>query len=590
MNVGTHGKQPLFLATTALEEFWDTSKPIIFLGDWCLRYSRRAIWEQLQGEVVQKQWPEKGKLIEVYRHVNDVYEKVLTQLSQALNDVHGIHHSIRYWRIVIGPWLFHYIHILYDRYMSLRHVLDYYPEITTYGLAEINFVVPQNTMDFIQLVLDDPFNLQVYTKILVALGKDIPRKNIQLTARQTVSPKNSTKRLLLHKLSKLFHNNHKIILSDPYFDRFLELEIIARTLGKVWSHIQTMTDVLLIPVNTQTRMILHGYLPRDDEFMEVLKSTLPMDMPQSYLESFKHINHEVRTTYPVAPEAIFSAVSWYFDEPFKQWAAFSAEKGTKLMGIQHGGNYGSSLFMAVEDHELAITDRFYSWGWDRSDCYSKVVAMPAPKLSARKSLGKCNKKKGILFVGTGKPRYFYRFQHFLNYQMADYLQWQLRFINSLSTDKRDVLRFRPHQKDYGWDMRLRWEEVFPKLPMEGWQVPFMKSLENSRLYVGDHLSTTFTEALASNNPTILFWDSTVNELREEAKPYYDALQSTGILYHSPEDAAAAVNTVYDTIESWWNEPSRQDARQYFCDRFAKVSDHPVKEWVSEFRRTIDAFK
>lgn len=37
----------MFLATTALSEFWDKDQEILFLGSWCLRYDRRSEWGNL---------------------------------------------------------------------------------------------------------------------------------------------------------------------------------------------------------------------------------------------------------------------------------------------------------------------------------------------------------------------------------------------------------------------------------------------------------------------------------------------------------------------------------------------------------------
>jgi len=78
------------------------------------------------------------------------------------------------------------------------------------------------------------------------------------------------------------------------------------------------------------------------------------------------------------------------------------------------------------------------------------------------------------------------------------------------------------------------------------------SLENCRLYVCDHLSTTFAEALAANKPTVLFCNPETNRLRLDAQPYFDLLRNSGILFDTPETAASAVAAVYGDVEAWWN--------------------------------------
>ncbi|EKD70836.1 MAG: hypothetical protein ACD_46C00376G0002 [uncultured bacterium] len=40
-------KQATFLALTALDEFWDTSKPLLLLNDWCKDPNRKNILERI---------------------------------------------------------------------------------------------------------------------------------------------------------------------------------------------------------------------------------------------------------------------------------------------------------------------------------------------------------------------------------------------------------------------------------------------------------------------------------------------------------------------------------------------------------------
>ena len=55
-------------------------------------------------------------------YVDDLYENVLAELATALNVIHGKRYSLRYWRILIGPWLLHFIPAVYDRYRHIRDV------------------------------------------------------------------------------------------------------------------------------------------------------------------------------------------------------------------------------------------------------------------------------------------------------------------------------------------------------------------------------------------------------------------------------------------------------------------------------------
>jgi len=288
-------------------------------------------------------------------------------------------------------------------------------------------------------------------------------------------------------------------------------------------------------------------------------------------------------TFPANPKAIFSCVAWYYDELFKSWAAPESEKGTLLIGMQHGGNYGSAAYQPSVDHEIKITDRYFTWGWDRQETPTKVIPWLASKLTGRRSFNAENKKEGILFVATTAPRYLFQFPR-PPYRFEQYLVWQSRFLAALNKPLLSRLRVRFHREDMGWDMPARWKECNPAIPVETWDIPFLQSLADCRIYVSDHMETTYIEALFANKPTILFWDPEINELRTEAQPYYELLRTAGILHDTPEAAAAAVSRVYDDVIVWWNNTDRQKARKTFCDRFARTSTNAVDQWAKEFER------
>ena len=123
----------MFLATTALAEFWDTNDEIVFLGPWCLRYDRREDWEGLKYSVLQSPWTDQHQIRQAEAYCNDVIDHLLSELIPLLNQVHDTQHSHRYWRIILGPWLLYYVHALYDRYVHLKEARRSVPETRKRG-------------------------------------------------------------------------------------------------------------------------------------------------------------------------------------------------------------------------------------------------------------------------------------------------------------------------------------------------------------------------------------------------------------------------------------------------------------------------
>jgi putative transferase (TIGR04331 family) len=578
-------RQELFLATTALEEFWDTSKPILFLSEACLRYSRREFWKNLNYQIFRSPLDDKVKYREAYNQIVIIYEKLLIVLSKKLNALHGVEKSIKFWRIFMGPWLMHYIHILYERYVSIESVLSNYPDITTIGLSLDEFVIPRDFSNFFERIFGDEYNLQIYTKILSLLDKDFSVKKINVKQQLFEECYKTTQNNIIKKfLKKIIKNFSSFVIKNAYFPSpIVEREIFIKTKGKVFfDHFNSFKlPELTIDFEMRNRLAREIEKIRKKSFIEsVLIKILPLEIPRSYLEGFNILNRNIQNWQ--RPKVIATSESWYFDELFKLWAANCSEEGTTLVGIQHGSNYGIAEILPHEDHELKISSRFYSWGWRDERIPTKIKPLPAPRLMNHKIIVADNKKTGILFIQKSIPRYFFGFHDFRNYDITNYFDWQRRFYNSIAKDIQKKIKVRIYPVDYGCDCKERWYDLDKTIQMEEISIPFLKSLKNCRLSVHDHLGNTFLESLFVNKPTILFWDPNIFTVRSEAYPFFEKLKDAGILFYCPEEAANTVNSIYSDVESWWLSPVRQKARENICNQFAVSSDDAVNMWASEF--------
>jgi putative transferase (TIGR04331 family) len=581
-----------FLATTALEEFWDTSGPIIFLGEWCCRFSRKEHWSGLGGNILESPWLERNENYRAGAYINQLYEQMLLQLTSALNAIHAQNYSERYWRIIVGPWLQLYLPIMYDRYIRLKNVLNQYPELITITLNRVEWKTPRDTLEFVEFCKDDIYNLQLFSRLLTLMGYDFPTKRAKI---QNVLPKCTTTRPAIKKrlatmlvkglraVNRVSKDGRAIICRGSYFSWWVEIMLVIKTRGKVWPIIAEMTEFSEVISDRIARDALARVLIASNGFERLLNTALAEDLPQCFLENFTAIGKTAKECYPAHPKAIFSAVAWHYDESFKQWAAACADSGVTLIGMQHGGNYGSIAFHPSENHETAITDQYFTWGWRKSATTSRITPSYASKLSGRTPLGADNGMEGLLFICTSAPRYLFQFP-VAPERFSDYLLWHKRFITAIHPGLLQAMRVRFHREDLGWDIADRWRAFYSGVTIERWDIPLRDSLKNCRLCVFDNLATTFLEALAANKPTILFWNPEINELLPEAQPFYDCLRETCILYDSPEDAARGVEAAYVDVETWWNMPVRQAARKSFCAQFARTSPSAVDEWAEEFKR------
>lgn len=578
-----------FLATTALEEFWDISRPMLFLSETCRRFSRKSVWENLDAQVIPSPYASMAEVEAAWHRAVALYEELLEELADAMNDIHGTNHGLRYWRIILGPWLLFYVHVHLDRYLRITHALSLHPELTTIGLAKDSYVTPRDSIELVNLCKTDLYNVQIYSQILSFLGKSLnckdykPDSEVRRLSKEKLTPKLFVLKSLnvfIKKATLFTKDRPGVFLINSYFSPEVELKLFFRSGGGIRLVSRKPVQLSSCPVERDRRARIQGFLASGDNFRTYLKQVIPYDIPSAFVESFVGLNAEVEL-YPEKPSAIFSSNAYIFDEAFKVWAAKHAELGALLLYAQHGGNYGITRYLHQMDHEIAISDRYYTWGWPDAGFPGKVKPFSAAKLSGRSDVGADNRKQGILLAVTTYFRFLVQFP-FIPELFEKYLCEQQLFIGSVDAILRSLLRVRMLAETLGWDLLERLKCAFPEVSIEQeGDCNFIDSLYKCRLFVADHISTTYIEALSANVPTIMFYDEATYPVKEEAVPSLDLLRKAGILFDTPEAAAETVNLIYSDVESWWNESSRQRLRKEFCNRYGRKSNDAVGECLRE---------
>ena len=592
MNPGPSMSPPVFLATTAFEDFWDSNSRLVFIGEECLLYRRRSYWQSLDGVMLASPYEKDGANDDAYQYISKVHESLLAALGDRLNLLHNVQHDDRYWRIMLGPWLQLYLSVTYDHFLKIQAAIAQYPGFKTIGLENASFVTPTDTMNHVELIKGDAFNLQIYTRIMICLGLHFPSKPIghsENGSSQKLGP--SFLRVLFECLvngvTNLCTDSRRTLhLQASYFKKQTLRRLVALNPGKIWPRSSALSRCPVFTPDSQKRKQLSGMQFDGADFTNCLSAMLPDDIPQCFVEGFHTLQKNAKKKYWRRPKAIFSSNSWYFDEHFKHWAATSAEKGSLLLGTQHGGCYGVLRYKLAEDHEKSILDYFYSWGWESNGSRASVIAMPSTSFVDQQKLGADNTKMGILWAATAEPRYILEYPH-LPSNFAAYLERQLQFIRCVSPFLFDQLRFRPHYEDHDWGISQRIKDEFPSIKIESWTIPFETSLKECRLYVCDHLSTTYAQARAADKPTILIFSvKHTTTISDKAKCHFDALREVGILFNAPEAAAEAISCIYDNVEEWWNDPERRKAVNAFCVDFANSPDNARESWEIEINRVL----
>lgn len=578
------------LIATALEETWPpNNEPVLFLGEWCRLYGRKSAWDGLNATVASYHWDNREKLHHDYIYLQALYEELLSELTSSLNETHGVKHSIRYWRILIGPWLGCFIQILFDRWAMLAQVQrdNDFCYISLKEYKSHNLFIPNDFEEFISFFLGDEWNNFLYGQI--AEWMRIPTKYSKETQYERKSISTIKSKLKGRRLYASLKEIANYIFSrfgrnDGYFfiSTYLGVKQNLRLQFKL-GQIPLLWQSVVAPQAKISEKMRKWDLPANgnQEFEHLVRALVPKNVPKLYLEGYSAlIQFSNNVSWPKTPKIIFTSNSLISDDVFKAWAAGKVEHGIPLVIGQHGGNYGMALWSFFEDHEIAVADRYLTWGWTKQRD-KKVLPIGNFK--------KCPKTSpnlngvALLVVMTLPRQSYYMYSVPIGAgQWQAYFQDQLRFAMALPEDLRTKLVIRLSSRDYEYFQQRRWKDVFQNIELDDGSCSISTLMRKSRLYISTYNATTYLESMALNFPTLIFWNPMHWELREEASEMFEKLKKVGIFHETPESAAKHMENIWDDISDWWFSVAVQEARTEFCNKYTRETKDTVRMLTETF--------
>lgn len=559
------------LITTADERTWKFDRPVLFLGDWCRHYSRRSVWEKLDAVVLPFHWRDLDKFHKDYLYLSGFYERQLMMLAAKLNQIHRVDKDLRYWRILLGPWLAYFIQMLFDRWSSVQLAVGSFDISGTTVMAGMeDSMVPNDMESFCRLFIGDEWNHYIFSNILerhanISFGKmDFDR----LSRSADKSRSEGLKKRLFAKY--LQWTSHLVAADDAFFlstylpnAEMLKLQLRLGQFPQMWQPVPPACT----PIDWTQRS--WSVEPGRNEFELFVQSMIPKQIPALYLEGYRQLSEQVAVLpWPSRPQLIFTSNALWYDTVSMAYTAEKVSQGTPLVYGQHGGAYGAIKCSWPEEHEVAISDRYLTWGWtDESRPQVEAVGMlKMPKI--RRDVAASPQR--LLLVTLECPKYSWGITSELLVMSDEYIAKCLHFSAELPDKVRDALLVRLTSHDFGWGQAAQWKERFPDVECDLGSQLMQNLLHEARLAVYTYNSTGYLEAFASNIPSVLFWDPKVSTLRDSAVPYFERLKQVGILHETPESAAAHVSAVWDDVEAWWLSPAVQDALEDFKARYCHV--------------------
>ncbi len=537
---------------------------------------------------------------QAYSYCEETAEALLAQLVPWLNTVHGIQYQPRSWRIQCGFFLVTYVQTLYERYVCLQQARERNPLFQVFISPPHSYQTPNNFLEGVGLLQSDRWNQQLYSQIIAykcwfKCSEAVPAKTaIKLAINcapglgYQVPWRARLKRWFFRVLNRFYPLAPTMyyVGNKPISGR-LKLMLRSR-----------FTQLQLLPLGRQlvqssgiNRPLREG-MPQEgrDDFAHLVLATLRVNFPKIWLEDFHLLAAQLKSfsLKNRLPTRLVTDTGWYANETFQRWAAECAERGTKLIGVQHGGGYGDRLINTSEIHERKCADYYISWGWQDHPSVVPLASLKLEKSRKDSFFYPLRRKEAlkIFYPTTAFSRYQTSFESsHCTSQWEEYLSWQERFIDNLAPEWRKILVLRLYHLDYGRDIFAHFRARYPDLTMVDSRDyrSFVSYLRGTALFIADNMGTTMLEALARDIPTLMFWQVADWPSRAEVSSLYSQLTEVQVFHHSPESAASTLNQLMPEVYQWWHEPRRYQVVKRYQETFARTSPG----WVDEWRTTVE---
>ena len=324
-------------------------------------------------QVLDNIWKNKTFLRKSLKYLNRTNEKIIYELSIKFRKTLGLDYNLKFWKIILWPWLSYFSFVVFDSY----HILKKSSKIKNLKQIllcknKISEYCPYDYQQFAHLLKNDEYRFYIFSNIAEKLNLNKLKKkyiNIKLNKNKNIylngdyRKLNFLERIKIFLLKLVFNFKKKYIILDLKFgNAFKKLKYLIFYFKFAFFAFKDKKYGEQIDYDKELRSKFTINL-QNNEFEKILSEIIAYQIPTSILEHLNQNIQFVKKNYPKKVEKITSANSFWGDDIVKIWIATIVENNGIFYPRQHGGSYGTDRVHANELIEKKLGEEFLSWGW-----------------------------------------------------------------------------------------------------------------------------------------------------------------------------------------------------------------------------------
>jgi putative transferase (TIGR04331 family) len=543
----------------------------VLLGKWFLDFTKK---KKFNYKLINKNNFNSKNEIRKY-HINKRdYEILLKEIYPKLNKVHNVNWGIRSWRLFIGPWLESYVTVINDRINMIEPVFfkkkiaikNYYLSGKNADLSSHNF------KDFTTKSSLVEWNEKLFSRIIYLVISKKYTYNLNYQKKKFFDNYSDNKfffeniiNFIIKFLERILCYNNKFLFYKTYFNNFYKsfsILVKLRQFPFLYSLNLYKENLFKFNFNVSLRDKVKLNLKSKNLKNKILRLLITECLPTFYLEGFSVISKlKEKSFFPKKIKYVFTS-NFYQDEIFKFWLAEQLNFETKLICAQHGAGYGFLNQHSFEDHEINLSDKYFTWGWKTKN--KKVIPIGNFSVFTRKFSKNLNKKNILIILPMTTVFKRINMTHDIN------------FISKNLIDTQEILNRADFNKIKNIDLKANSMTKFRRdlkhnelLKLKNNNIRFIdenlnigKISKEYSLVIATYPATDFFHFLNLNEPSLAIIDERI--LKPSIKKLCKDLYKYGIIHNDGKSLINTVNKNIDNLKEWWNDKKIQSIKNRFC--------------------------